>query len=112
MSPAWLRFIAVGAAGATLASVGVVAATAQTTKGDRVFGEYLSSECVTCHQVSGRYDGIPPIIGWPEESFVEIMNEYRQKKRPNAVMQTLAARLSDEELAALAAYFGALTPKP
>jgi cytochrome c len=77
-----------------------------------VFGEYLSSECVTCHQVSGRYDGIPPIIGWPEESFVEIMNEYRQKKRPNAVMQTLAARLSDEELAALAAYFGALTPKP
>ena len=49
--------------------------------GDRALGEYLSSECVTCHQLSGRYQGIPPIVGWPEASFVEIMNEYRDKKR-------------------------------
>lgn len=85
---------------------------AQADQGDRAFGEYLSSECVTCHQLSGHYDGIPPIVGWPEESFVEIMNEYRHKKRPNPVMQTIAGRLSDEELAALAAYFGSLTSKP
>ena len=37
--------------------------------GDRALGEYLSSECVTCHQLSGRYQGIPPIVGWPEPSF-------------------------------------------
>ena len=76
---------------------------------DRALGEYLSSECVTCHQVSGQYDGIPPIVGWPEESFVEIIDEYRQKKRNNPVMQTIANRLSNEEIAALAAYFGSLT---
>jgi cytochrome c2 len=23
--------------------------------GDRALGEYLSSECVTCHQLSGKY---------------------------------------------------------
>jgi cytochrome c553 len=102
----------------SLAAIGVILAaaalpaSAQVSKGDRAFGEYLSSECVTCHQSSGRFEGIPPIVGWPEESFVAIMNEYRHKKRPNAVMQTIAGRLSDEELAALAAFFGSLTAKP
>jgi cytochrome c553 len=38
------------------------------------------------------------------------MGEYRAKRRYNAIMQTIAARLSDEEIAALAAYFGSLKP--
>ena len=79
--------------------------------GDRALGEYLSSECVTCHQLSGKYEGIPPIVGWPEASFVEIMNEYRTKSRSNPVMQTIAGRFSNEEIAALAAYFGSLKSK-
>ena len=79
--------------------------------GDRALGEYLSSECVTCHQLSGKYEGIPPIIGWPEASFVEIMNEYRVKTRPNPVMQTIAGRFSHDEIAALAAFFGSLKAK-
>ena len=76
--------------------------------GDKALGEYLSSECVTCHQMSGRYDGIPPIVGWPDARFIEIMEEYRQKRRDNAIMQTIAGRFSNDELAALAAYFGSL----
>jgi cytochrome c len=83
-------------------------AQAQAVEGDRALGEYLSSECVTCHQRSGGYDGIPPIVGWPPATFVEIMNEYRHKRRAHAAMQTIAGRLSEEELAALAAYFGSL----
>jgi cytochrome c553 len=79
--------------------------------GDRALGEYLSSECVTCHQLSGAYQGIPPIIGWPENTFIEIMNEYRSKRRSNPVMETIAGRYSNEEIAALAAYFGSLKPK-
>jgi len=79
--------------------------------GDKELGEYLSSECVTCHQLSGRYQGIPPIIGWPEASFVEIMNEYREKRRSNPVMQTIVAKFSSEEVAALAAYFGSMKSK-
>ena len=79
--------------------------------GDRALGEYLSSECVTCHQLSGKFEGIPPIVGWPEESFIEIMNEYRSKHRSNPVMQTIAGRFNNEEIAALAAYFGSLKSK-
>jgi len=81
---------------------------AGATAADKAFGEYLSSECVTCHQLSGRYEGIPPIVGWPEPIFIEAMQEYRKKKRDNPIMQTVADRLSPEEIAALAAYFGSL----
>jgi len=76
--------------------------------GDRDYGEYLSSECTTCHQADGGYDGIPAIIGWPDEDFVIAMHAYKRKIRPHPVMQMMAGRLSDEEIAALAAYFGAL----
>ena len=81
-------------------------------KGDRAFGEYLSSECVTCHQASGKsVGGIPAIIGWPEDQFLAVMHAYKNKDRENNVMQTVAGKLQEDELAALAAYFGSLTPK-
>jgi cytochrome c len=88
----------------------LTSAFAEPAKGDRALGEYLASECVTCHQLSGQFKGIPPIVGWPESSFVEIMKEYRHKKRPNPVMQMIAGRLSEEEIASLAVYFGSLKP--
>jgi len=34
-----------------------------------------------------------------------VMNAYKDKQRENPVMQTIAARLAVEEIAALAAYF-------
>jgi len=73
--------------------------------GDSEYGEYLASECMTCHQTSGANDGIPGINGWPTEDFVVAMHAYKQKLRPHPVMQMMAGRLSDEEIAALAAYF-------
>lgn len=76
--------------------------------GDPDYGEYLSSECTTCHQLDGDYDGIPAITGWYDEDFVLAMHAYKQGIRPHPVMQMMASRLSDEEIAALAAYFGAL----
>jgi len=76
--------------------------------GDAEYGEYLSSECLTCHQSNGSNDGIPGITAWPTEDFVIAMHAYKQKVRPHPVMQMMAARLSDEEIAALAAYFSDL----
>ncbi|TCM79290.1 c-type cytochrome [Rhodovulum steppense] len=78
--------------------------------GDTAYGEYLSSECTTCHQRDGSDQGIPSIVLWPQRDFVLAMHAYKQKLRPHPVMQMMAGRLSDEEIAALAAYFGSLTP--
>ena len=77
-------------------------------EGDPARGEYLSSECLTCHKADGTAEGIPGITLWPEEDFVVAMHAYKQKLRPHPVMQMMAGRLNDEEIAALAAYFGAL----
>ncbi|GFE49665.1 hypothetical protein So717_14180 [Roseobacter cerasinus] len=77
-------------------------------KGDPEYGEYLSSDCTTCHQPDGGDDGIPSIVLWPEEDFVVAMHAYKNKDRPNPVMQMMAGRLNAEEIAALAAYFATL----
>lgn len=76
--------------------------------GDAEYGEYLSSECSTCHQRDGSDQGIPSITQWPEEDFVVAMHAYKKKLRPHPVMQMMAGRLSNDEIAALAAYFATL----
>lgn len=77
-------------------------------EGDAEYGEYLASECLTCHKSDGTSDGIPSITLWDTEDFVVAMHAYKQKLRPHPVMQMMAGRLNDEEIAALAAYFKSL----
>jgi cytochrome c len=76
--------------------------------GDKEYGEYLSGDCKTCHQADGSAEGIPPITGWPVDDFVYVMHAYKNKDRNHPVMQMMAGRLSNEEIAALAAYFADL----
>ena len=80
-------------------------------EGDPAFGEYLSGDCVTCHQVSGNADGIPSIIGIPKDYFVRALFEYKNNIRQNEVMKSRVVNLSNEEIAALAAYFETLKPQ-
>lgn len=82
-----------------------VSANILALEGDVEYGEYLSSECTTCHQNSGSNEGIPSIVGWETEDFVTAMHAYREKHRENPVMQMVTGRLTDEEIAALAAFF-------
>jgi cytochrome c len=79
-----------------------------TAAADSAFGQYLSSECVTCHRADGADKGIPSITGWPADQFVAVLKSYKAKDRDNAVMQTIAGRLGDDEMAALAAYYASL----
>ncbi len=74
-------------------------------EGDPDYGEYLAGECVTCHQVSGDGEGIPPIAGLEAEYFALALLEYRDGVRENEVMRLRAKALGNGEIAALAAYF-------
>lgn len=76
--------------------------------GDPAYGEYLSGECTSCHQASGLASGIPSITNWPADVFVSAMHAYKDGVRAHPVMQMMAGRLSNEEIAALAAYFGSI----
>jgi cytochrome c len=77
-------------------------------QGDPAYGAYLSGECTTCHRRDGAAEGIPSITGWPVEDFVVALHAYKNNLRRNPVMNMMASRLSDEEIAALAAYFAGL----
>jgi cytochrome c553 len=91
-------------------SASLLLASGSAGAGDRELGEYLSAECVTCHQISGRETGgVPRITGWPDDHFVAVMNAYKEQHRDNSIMQTIAGRLTADEIAALAAYFGAVS---
>lgn len=93
----------------TLLTLGsLIGAAVDARAADIAFGEYLSGECSTCHRRDGQDKGIPSIIGWPLEQFLAVMRSYKVKDRPNPVMQNIAARLTDDEMAALAAYYASL----
>ena len=74
-------------------------------EGDPDYGAYLAGECTTCHRADGGGEGIPSITGWPADDFVIALQAYRRGKRVHPAMQLVAGRLSDEEIAALAAHF-------
>lgn len=79
--------------------------------GDPDYGAYLGGECVACHQSSGNSDGIPSIIGLPQDYFIQALLEYKLGVRNNQVMRNRVQTLGDEEIAALAAHFSAMEPK-
>ena len=73
--------------------------------GDIDYGEYLSSECTTCHHAQGIDEGIPAITGWPIESFVWALHSYKSGARNHPIMEMITQRLSNEEIASLAIFF-------
>lgn len=86
----------------------VVHANSAGVKGDIEYGQYLAAECVTCHSTAGLDKGIPAIIGWEEANFISVINAYKSKELENPVMQVIAVRLDDEQIASLALYFASL----
>jgi cytochrome c553 len=75
------------------------------------FGKHLAQECSSCHRIDGIDNGIPSIIAWNRDEFVTTLKFYRDGQRPNPAMVSVAQSLDDEQMMALAAYYGAL-PKP
>ena len=77
-------------------------------EGDLAYGEYLASDCQTCHRADNSDQGIPGIHGRETIELVYALHEYKNKYRTNEVMQMMAGGLNDEEIAALATYFASL----
>lgn len=77
-------------------------------EGDVPYGEFLASECASCH-VAGAVStaGVPQIDTLSREAMMLALLQYRTGARANQTMGSVAARLGDEEIAALAAYFQA-----
>jgi cytochrome c len=96
---------------ASIAAAAIVVTAGAAMAGDIELGRYLSSECTTCHGAAKADTTIPPIHGLDQGHFVEVLKAYRAKTLPNEAMRTVAARLQDDDIAALAAYFAAARPR-
>jgi cytochrome c553 len=100
-------------ASALLALASTTLAPQAKAADDRALGEYLAAECTGCHLAGGRQpQGIPAIAGWPEDQFIAVLNAYKSGQREHQVMQAIAARLSQDEIAALASYYGSVARAP
>lgn len=104
-----LRAIAFVAACAAVAGLGPAGAADDAKQ--RRYGQHLAAECAACHRPDGADGGIPSITGWDAATFIATMMFYKNGARTNPVMVSVAGSLSDEQIAALAAYYASL-PKP
>ena len=75
---------------------------------DLEYGQYLSSQCGTCHSGQGTSTGIPSLTDYDAEGLMYLLKAYRSKELENAVMRSVAAQLDDEQIASLALYFSTL----
>jgi cytochrome c len=104
----WEERMKAVALAACLLAAASAGAHAEEVTGDIEYGQYLSSECVACHADSGHNPGIPQIAGMDAAGMVSILTAYKNKELVNPTMQTIAGRLDDEQMAALAVYYASL----
>jgi len=78
--------------------------------GDPEIGKQKAGACFACHNVNGVSTiGIyPNLAGQYEDYLFEALKAYKSKKRQDPVMFGMAANLSEEDMADLAAYFSSL----
>jgi len=96
------------ATAALVAAGFVLALPAQA--GDAAAGKALAEACADCHGEDGAGDAdFPGITGMSEADFTKAMVEYRDGTRSDSKQMTKAAKkLTDEEIANLAAYYATL----
>jgi len=76
-------------------------------KADLAYGEYLGSECVSCHN-AGASEGVPSIDGYEAWYTHLALIQYGNGERENAAMRLVARSLDDEQRIAVSAYFASL----
>jgi cytochrome c553 len=94
---------------AALVAAGVVLVP-PAQAGDAAAGKVLAEACADCHGEDGKGDeDFPAVAGMSEADFTQAMVEYRDGTRSDSKQMTKAAKkLTDEEIADLAAYYATL----
>ncbi len=72
--------------------------------------------CIGCHGIEGYRTAFPavyrvPMLGGQNARYIEIaLRDYKRGNRKYATMRAMAASLSDQDIADIAAYYAAQTP--
>ena len=92
---------------ATIVGAACALISLNAAAGDIAAGKQKSQVCATCHGEAGRSTNplFPKLAGQVEDYLVHTIKAYRDGTRKNAVMQGMAASLSNSDIEDLAAYF-------
>ena len=89
----------------------VFAAPTQALEGDAAAGKQKNAMCQGCHGIAGFRMAFPEVLSVPKlggqnvEYLTSALKAYRAGDRANTNMKAIAASLSDQDIADLAAYY-------
>lgn len=104
------------AAASTMLAIAAISGTAfaqSTPSGDAKAGQEKTAMCIGCHGIQGWRTAypeiyhVPMISGQHQAYLVKALQSYRTGERSHPSMRAIAATLSDQDIANLAAYYGA-----
>jgi cytochrome c553 len=84
---------------------------AQELKGDAARGATLNATCIGCHGIPGYQSSfpevhrVPAISGQNAKYIAAALNAYKKGERKHGTMRAVAASLSEQDIADLAAYY-------
>ena len=91
---------------AMLALTGLINTPLQAGDAGAGASAYMAKGCVGCHGAAGKQPiaNYPAVGGKPAEFISAELNKFRSGERNNPIMMPMAAGLTDDDVANLAAY--------
>jgi len=73
-------------------------------------GKQKASGCTSCHGMNGKSTNPnnPNLAGQKKNYLMKALKDYRDKKREDAMMNSLAAALSDEDIDDIATFYSSV----
>jgi cytochrome c553 len=84
-----------------------------SAKGKAATGKTRAAACEACHGADGNgaAPNYPALAGQYQDYLQQVLHEYKDGQRTNAIMNGMASPLSDQDIEDLAAYFSSLPSK-
>ena len=100
----------------TVLSFGAILAFASTqvlARGNAENGKKKATTCFACHGADGNAvdPQYPRLAGQYDAYIQQVLHEYKDGRRNNAIMKGMDAALSDQDIEDVAAYFSSLPTK-
>ena len=90
---------------------GLLALAASAAQAEVAQVKVWAAACANCHGTNGRAQtGMPALAGTSKEETLKKLLEFKAGTRPATIMHQLSKGYSDEQLAAIAAWFAAQKP--
>ena len=94
---------------AAVAGLLIAASGAAHAAGNAADGRIKSAQCTICHGAGGQGDGpTPPIVSLDAARFTAALNDFKSGRRKSPLMEMMAKKLSDQDIADLAAHYATL----